>query len=87
MAHPSSPAVLFFLFCNAVSMSGSMQCLNVLLIDCHPDSPSAASAATNLVRCLIAAGAVALVEPLLESVDRGWTSMIISVVLFFGSLL
>ncbi|CZR52695.1 related to dityrosine transporter [Phialocephala subalpina] len=87
MQHPPLPLALFLLFCNALSMSGSMQCLQVLLVDCHPESPSSTSAAANLIRCLLSAGGVALVEPLLNGIGRGWTGMLISAVYAVGSLL
>jgi len=64
-----------------------MQCLQVLLVDCHPESPSATSAAANLIRCILSAGGVALVEPLLKGIGRGWTGTLISAVWATGSLL
>jgi hypothetical protein len=44
-----------------------------LNIDVNPRSPAAASAAFQLVRCLIDTGGVALVTPLLNSLGFGWT--------------
>ncbi|KAE8446422.1 hypothetical protein EG329_012027 [Mollisiaceae sp. DMI_Dod_QoI] len=87
LQHPPLPLALFLLFCNALSMSGSMQCLQVLLVDCHPESPSSTSAAANLIRCILSAGGVALVEPLLNGLGRGWTGVLISAVWTSGSLL
>ena len=87
MEHPPLPAALVLLFLNTVSLSGSFQCLNVLIIDCYPDSPSAATAANNLIRCLLGAGGVALVEPLLNSIGRGWTGTLLSFIWAIGSLL
>lgn len=87
MEHPPLPAALVLLFLNTVSVSGSFQCLTVLVIDCYPESPSAATAANNLIRCLLGAGGVALVEPLLNSIGRGWTSTLVSLVWAVGSLL
>lgn len=63
------------------------RCLQVLLVDCHPDSPSSTSAASNLIRCILSAGGVALVEPLLNSIGRGWTGTLIAAVWAIGSLL
>ncbi|PMD30085.1 MFS general substrate transporter, partial [Hyaloscypha variabilis F] len=87
MKHPPLPLALVMLFCNALSMSGSMQCVQVLLIDLFPDSPSSCSAAANLIRCLLGAGGVALVEPLLKTIGRGWTGTVISAVWMTGTLL
>lgn len=78
MEHPPLPAALVMLFFTTFSLSGSMQCLNVLMIDCYPDSPSSASAANNLVRCALGAVGVALVDPLLNNLGRGWTSTLIA---------
>lgn len=64
-----------------------VRCLQVLLVDCHPESPSSTSAAANLIRCLLSAGGVALVEPLLHGIGRGWTGTVISAVWASGSLL
>jgi predicted MFS family arabinose efflux permease len=77
MHDPPLPAALVLLFFTTFSLSGSFQCLQVLMIDCYPDSPSSASAANNLIRCILGAGAVALVEPLLRTFGRGWTGTFI----------
>lgn len=87
MDHPPLPAAPVLLFFNAISISGSFQCLNVLVIDCYPESPSAATTANNLIRCLLGAGGVALVEPLFSSIGRGCTGALISFIWAFGSLL
>lgn len=52
--------------------------MNVLIIDCNPFSSAAASAANNLVRCLLGAGGVAAVVPLLNKIGSGWTSTLIA---------
>jgi hypothetical protein len=62
------------------------RCLQVLLIDLFPESPSSCSAAANLIRCLLSAGGVALVEPLLKTIGRGWTGTVISAVWVSGSM-
>ncbi|KIN05268.1 hypothetical protein OIDMADRAFT_39592 [Oidiodendron maius Zn] len=77
MEHPPLPAALVLLFLNTVSLSGSFQYLNVLIIDCYPDSPSAATAANNLIRCLLWGW---------RSGPR-WTGTLISFIWAFGSLL
>jgi len=42
------------------------------LIDLHRDSPATATAAVNFVRCLISAGGVAAIVPLIEAINAGW---------------
>lgn len=53
---------------------------NTLLIDINQKAPATAQAANNVIRCSIAAGAVAGLQPLTDSVGVGWTFT------FFGSL-
>ncbi|KAI9744930.1 MAG: hypothetical protein M1818_001856 [Claussenomyces sp. TS43310] len=78
MAHPPLPAALVLLFFLILLLASGMQAVSVLIVDCHPDSPSAASAAGNLTRCLLGAGGVAVVQPLVNSIGRGWTSTLVA---------
>ncbi|MCJ1414634.1 hypothetical protein MMC32_000961 [Xylographa parallela] len=82
---PPLAAVIVLLFVNAYVLSGSMQALNVLVVDCHPDSSAAASAALNLVRCLLGAGGVAAVIPLLNRIGSGWTGTMVTVIWILAS--
>jgi multidrug resistance protein len=45
---------------------------NTLLVDIFPQSPSTAAAAASIVRCSMAAAGVAVLQPLLDAVGRGW---------------
>lgn len=45
---------------------------NTLLVDIFPRSPSTAAAAASIVRCSMAAAGVAVLQPLLDSLGRGW---------------
>jgi multidrug resistance protein len=78
MDHPPLPAVLVLLFILGLCTSATFQPLNGLLVDINPESPAAASAANNFMRCLLGAGGVAVVNPMLESLGRGWTSTLIA---------
>ncbi|MCJ1383081.1 hypothetical protein MMC17_006194 [Xylographa soralifera] len=80
LQNPPLAAVVVLLFLNAYVLSGSFQALNVLVVDCHPDSSAAASAALNLVRCLLGAGGVAAVIPLLDRIGSGWTGTMVTIV-------
>jgi hypothetical protein len=73
MRHPPLPAILVLLFIYGTLLAGTFQVVTRLNIDVNPRSPAAASAAFQLVRCLIDAGGVALVTPLLNSLGFGWT--------------
>ncbi|MCJ1292669.1 hypothetical protein MMC34_004222 [Xylographa carneopallida] len=80
LPNPPLAAVIILLFLNAYVLSGSFQALNVLIVDCHPDSSAAASAALNLVRCLLGAGGVAAVIPLLDRIGSGWTGTMVTLI-------
>lgn len=45
---------------------------NTLLVDFYPQSPSTAAATTSIVRCALAATGVTVLQPLLDSLRRGW---------------
>jgi hypothetical protein len=48
-----------------------------LNVDLHPEETGLASVAVSLTRCLAAAAAVAILQPLLDSAGVGWTFTII----------
>ena len=78
LPHPPLPAVLVLLFVLGLCISATFQPLTALIIDINPQSPAAATAAHQFVRCLLGAGAVAVVNPMLESLGRGWTTTLIA---------
>lgn len=45
---------------------------NTLIVDICPQNPSTAAAAGNITRCVLSAAAVAAMQPLLDSMGRGW---------------
>lgn len=58
-------------------IQGSMGCCfyntyNALLVDVFPESPSTAAAAASIVRCAMAAAGIAILQPLLAALNRGW---------------
>lgn len=67
------PALLVILFFTSFSMSVAFNVTTTLLVDFYPRSPATASAANNLVRCLLGAGFTAAVIPMIEAMGRGWT--------------
>ncbi|KEF51654.1 uncharacterized protein A1O9_12289 [Exophiala aquamarina CBS 119918] len=67
------PALLVILFFTSFSMSVAFNVTTTLLVDFYPKSPATASAANNLVRCLLGAGATAAVIPMIDAMGRGWT--------------
>lgn len=65
-------------------IQGSMGCCfyntyNALLVDVFPESPSTAAAAASMIRCVMAAAAVAILQPLLEALNRGWYFTILGI--------
>ena len=85
LEHPPLEAALILLFFSTFTLSGAFQTMNVLIVDCNPASSAAASAANNLTRCLLGAGGVAAVVPLLDKIGSGWTSTLIALVWFLFS--
>lgn len=69
-AHPAIPLVLqFYLGAKCTILH---QAYSALLVDIFPDRPSTAAASNNLVRCGLSAAAVAVLQPLVDSIGRGW---------------
>lgn len=56
--------------------------LTVLIIDTHRSNPATASAALNLVRCLLGAGASAVANPMIDGMGRGWAFTFVGLVEF-----
>ncbi|KAI9698111.1 MAG: hypothetical protein M1820_007619 [Bogoriella megaspora] len=71
---------LIFLFVIGFCISASLNTVSVLLVDIYPGRAGTASAANNLVRCWLGAGAASGVIPLINRIGIGWTST------FFGLL-
>ncbi|KAI4267625.1 MAG: hypothetical protein L6R38_008174 [Xanthoria sp. 2 TBL-2021] len=52
---------------------------NALLVDVFPESPSTAAAAASIVRCAMAAAGIAILQPLLAALGRGWYLTILGI--------
>ena len=78
LQHPPLPVILVLLFIMGLCTSAAFQPLNALVIDINPERPAASAAAFNFVRCLLGAGGVGVVNPMLDSLGRGWTSTLIA---------
>ncbi|KAG8357758.1 hypothetical protein FVEN_g4262 [Fusarium venenatum] len=55
-----------------VGIVGFNNTVNSLLIDIHPGKAGTASAANNLTRCLVGAGASAAIIPMIDAMGVGW---------------
>lgn len=77
-AHVSIPLILQFILgfiCTCILHS-----FMALLIDVFPDNPSTASAAGNITRSALAAGGVAVLQPLVDVMGRGWYFTFLSII-------
>ncbi|KAF2270032.1 MFS general substrate transporter [Lojkania enalia] len=81
--HLSGPLILLFVigFC----VSAALNTVSVLLIDIYPGKAATASAANNIVRCWLGAGATSGVEPLIVRVGIGWAVTFFGVLVVAGS--
>ncbi|GME55627.1 mfs general substrate transporter [Neofusicoccum parvum] len=68
--HLAAPLVLFFVM--GLTLTGTFNVLNLMLVDFYPLSPATATAANNLVRCLVGAGGSAVVILMIKRMGRGW---------------
>lgn len=72
------PLILqFFIGC---CINGSFNILSTLVVDLYPQSPSTATAANNMVRCLIGAGGTGIIDIMLRRMGRGWCFTFIALV-------
>ncbi|MCJ1375014.1 hypothetical protein MMC20_006248 [Loxospora ochrophaea] len=69
-AHESIPLAIQFVL--GVICTSFQQTFNALLVDIFPDSPSTAAASANITRCALSAVAVAVMQPLVDAMGRGW---------------
>ena len=69
--HESVPLIVQFVL--AVLCTCFQQTFNTLLVDIYPGSPSTAAASSNITRCALSALGVALLQPLVNAMGRGWT--------------
>lgn len=70
------PLILQFFI--GLTMQGVFTVLSTLLVDTHPDSPSTAQGASNLVRCELSAGGLALLDVVVRSLGAGWCFVLFS---------
>jgi len=79
---PPLAAPLVVLFFIGYANSASFNIMSTLIVDLHPRDPGTATAANNLVRCLLGAGGTAVVIPLLNAIGSGWTYTLVAGVWF-----
>lgn len=82
-AHFAAPLVLFFLV--GLSLTGAANVMITMCVDLYPSSPSTATAANNLVRCLLGAGGTAVIIQMIKAMGRGWCFTFVAAVVFLTS--
>lgn len=75
-AHVAVICVLLFLV--GLTIVGFNNSVNVLIVDIYPGKAGAAVAANNFTRCLVGAGATAVIVPMLNRMGAGWTYTLIA---------
>ncbi|KAK5119583.1 hypothetical protein LTR85_007412 [Meristemomyces frigidus] len=74
----AAPLVLMFIM--GLTLTGAFNAMSVMVVDLYPLSPATATAANNLVRCLMGAGATAVIIYMIDSMGRGWAFTFVSAV-------
>jgi multidrug resistance protein len=77
-ANLAAPLILQFLI--GLTVNGSFNILSTLVVDLYPQSPSTATAANNLVRCLVGAGGTGIINIMIDRMGRGWCFTFIALV-------
>lgn len=84
-AHVAVPLVLQFV--QGFLATWLVQCFSALLVDVFPDTPSTAATAGNVMKCVLAAGAVAVLQPLVEVIGKGWFFSLLGVLCGAGGFI
>ncbi|KAJ5569746.1 uncharacterized protein N7459_009176 [Penicillium hispanicum] len=81
--HLAAPTTILFLM--GLTLTGAFNTVGTLMVDLYPTQAAKATAANNLVRCLLGAGATALIDPMLSAMGRGWCFTFIALVMLATS--
>lgn len=82
-ANLAAPLILQFFL--GLCINGSFNILSTLVVDLYPQSPSTATAANNLVRCLLGAGGTGIISIMVDHMGRGWCFTFIALVCIAAS--
>lgn len=82
--HEAVPLILQYVL--AALCTGFQQTFNALLVDIFPASPSTGAASGNITRCALSAVVVAVLQPLVDVIGRGWFFTILTVLSGGGGL-
>ncbi|CAK4024176.1 related to dityrosine transporter [Lecanosticta acicola] len=73
-------APLILMCITGFASTSAFNVMSVMLVDLHPLAPATATAANNLVRCLLGAGATAVIIYMIDAMGRGWCFTFIALV-------
>ncbi|KAF2097650.1 MFS general substrate transporter [Rhizodiscina lignyota] len=79
--HIAIPEVLLYFI--GFGISTTFNTTNALLVDLHRDKPATATAAVNFVRCMISAGGVSVIIPMIQAMNPGWTFTFVGLIYVF----
>lgn len=74
----AGPCVMLFFM--GYTLIASTQSISVLIVDINPGLAGTATAAFNLVRCLLGAGAAAVIVPMVDAMGLGWAYTLIGLI-------
>lgn len=77
--HVAAPTTILFVM--GLAMTGAFNTVSALLVDLYPTKAATATASNNFVRCLLGAGATAVIDPMINSMGRGWCFTFIALVM------
>lgn len=81
--HLAAPTCILFVM--GLTLTGAFNTVSTLLVDFYPTQAAKATAANNVVRCLLGAGATALIDPMLSAMGRGWCFTFVALVMLATS--
>ncbi|KAE9375365.1 MFS multidrug transporter-like protein [Stipitochalara longipes BDJ] len=76
--HVSVAGPIMMLFLQGFALIASTQCISILIVDINPGLAGTATAAFNLIRCLLGAAATALILPMTDAMGLGWSYTLIA---------
>ena len=74
----AGPLILLFII--GCGLTAATNVLSALLVDLYPMSPATVTAANNLFRCWLGAGATGIIEIMVDHMGRGWCFTFIALV-------
>lgn len=80
----AGPVVILFLM--GYALIAGFQVLNVLMVDIYPTQATSATAASNVVRCLLGAAASAAIIPMSDAMGNGWAYTLLAMLFAISCL-